>query len=250
MRSIWKGNIGFGLVSVPGKLYKAMETQELGLHLLHTCGARPKQVYHCESCNTYSQRGELTKGYEVGDGHIAITEQDLASLPLKSIHSIDIVGFVPSGAVELRLYQDCYYLGADKVDKPYALLYQIMERLQVIAIAKLVMREREHLCCLTPYDGIFLLNTLVYADEIRDYSELKVKATVGEKELGLAEGLVKQMMIAWQHGEYHNEYREAMTSLIESKLTGEPVAAVAAAETRTDDVISQLLASLQPVGVK
>jgi len=251
MKSIWKGRLGFGLVGMEVKLYKAVDQAETEFHLMHQdCGGgRIKYLYQCQKCQAQiAERGQLKKGYEYSkDQYIILEQGDLERLPLKTLHQIEVIGFV-EGPVDPRALETAYYLAPDKGnEKPFGLLYQAMQRLNVKAIGKLAYREREHLCLVQPFDGVLLVQTLCYADEIRPYDEIKPNtATLSEKEIGLGEALVKEMVMVFDHATFKDEYREALEKLIEAKVEGKELAPVAVSEaTSGGDLVSQLLASLK-----
>lgn len=251
MRSIWKGRIGFGLIGLDVKLYKATETKETSFHLMHTeCGGgRIKYLYQCQNCASLVSRAELKKGYEYAkEQYVILDDADFASLPLKSLKTIEIVGFV-GDSLDPRIVEDTYYLSAEKgSDKAYQLLHSVMAKLSVKAIGKLAYREREHLCLIFPFDSIFALQTLCYAEELRPYDELRPKAVqLSDKELELGEMLVKQMMTEFDHASFTDEYKQALERLVEAKVEGREITAPAEAQVLAGDLVAQLLAS---VGMK
>lgn len=248
MRSIWKGRMGFGLIGLNVKLYKATETKDISFHLMHAdCGGgRIKYIYQCQNCAALVSRSELKKGYEVTqDQYVILDDADFASLPLKTLRQIEIVGFV-SDSLDPRLIEETYYLSADKGgEKAYQLLHSVMARLGVKAVGKLAYREKEHLCVIFPFDSVFCLQTLCYAGELRPYEELKPTAmSLSDKELELGEVLVKQMMMDFDHASFADAYKEALERMIEAKIDGREITAPAEAEVPAGDMVSQLLASI------
>ena len=183
---------------------------------------------------------------------MVLDDADFEKLPLKSLKQIEILGFVED-SIDPRIIEDCYYLAPEKGKKrgitaderAFQLILKTMEKLGVKAVAKLVMREKEHLCLVQPFDSILLLQTLCYADEVRDYEELKPTAVaIGEKELELAEMLIKQRTMVFEHGVFENDYRKALEQLIEAKIAGKEVVSIAEAPVPVGDLVSQLLASI------
>ncbi len=154
-RSIWKGAITFGMVSIPSKLYSATEDAQISLHQYHKdCGSRISIPKYCPTCQRMLTGADITGGYEVGDGYVPLSEADLQSLPLKSVKTIDVVEFVDAGQIDIRCYDKPYYLAtAEAGHKAYRLLLLGMEKANAVAVAKLTYREREHLAIIRPYDG-------------------------------------------------------------------------------------------------
>lgn len=252
MRSIWKGSINFGLVAIPAKLYSGTDDRRVSFHQIHsTCGTRIQMPKWCPKCGKV-EAGELRKGYEVGkDQHVILEEQDFASLPLKSLKQIEVLEFV-STEPDPRAHSDSYLLSCEDTGaKAFTLFLRAMEKAGVVGIAKLTYRDREHLCIIRPYQGIMLLQTLHYADEIRDCTELRPReVTVGDKEAELALMLIERMRGELVLSRYHDDYREALERLVEAKINGQPVAATPNSPAPTGDVVDSLLASLGMVGVR
>ena len=249
MRSIWKGQMGLGLISLPVKLYGATDTKGISFHLMHhPCGGgRIKYLYKCHKCEAILEnRSELKKGYEYAKDHYAILDDaDFASLPLKTLKQIEVLGFT-QGELDPRAIDATYYLSPEKGgEKPYHLLLTVMERLNVRAIGKLAYREREHLCVVPPFDGIMLLQTLFYADEIRGYEEIKPQSvSLSEREIELGETLVRQMAMSFDHSAFKDQYKEALEALIEAKIEGREIARAEEAPAPAGDLVDQLLASI------
>jgi len=249
VRSVWKGQMGFGLISLPVKLYGATDTRGTSFHLMHQeCGGgRISYLYKCKGCGAILEnRSALKKGYEYAKDHYVILEEsDFQRLPLKTLKQIEIVGFT-GDQIDPRAMDTTYYLSPEKGgEKPYQLLLSVMERLNVRAIGKLAYREREHICVVFPFDGIMLLQTLCYADEIRDYGEIKPMAVaLGDRELELGQTLVREMMVSFDLSAFKDDYRQALEALIEAKIEGREIAVAAEAPAPTGDLVDQLLASI------
>jgi DNA end-binding protein Ku len=256
MRAIWTGNINFSMVSIPAKLYSATNDSKVSLHQYHKgCGGRIKMPKKCAKCEKELEASEIVKGYEISKTkHVILTETDFQHLPLKSLKQIEVVEFVDSTEIDPRIYADSYFLSCE-VDgiKAFSLFLQAMESANLIGIAKLTYREREHLSAIRPYDGVMLLHTLHYADELRPHEELKPRqmAMISEKETEMAIALIKAMKGEFELAKYHNDYREALEKLIEAKAAGEPIPTAAAPELApVEDVAAALWASLKKEGVE
>jgi len=251
MRSIWKGQVNFGMVSIPTKLYSQSDKRGVSFHQYHSCGSRIQMPKWCPVCDRKVEASEIEKGYEVSkDQHIILTEQDFDSLPLKTLKTIEVIQFAEDG-IDQRCFADCYFLSCEDTGaKAFKLLLDGMRTLGVVGIAKLCYREREHLSVIRPYENIMLLQTLHYADELRAYSEIEPRQVVlSDKETELAQSLVKAMMGDFSLADYHNEYKEALETLIEAKLNGEVIATSEAKQSTTTDVADALIKSLEMAGV-
>jgi DNA end-binding protein Ku len=253
-RSIWKGAITFGMVAIPSKLYSATEDADISLHQYHKdCGSRISMPKYCGTCQKMLASADITKGYEVGDSYVPLSEQDFQSLPLKSVKTIEVVEFVDETQIDIRCYEKPYFLASDEGGyKAYKLFVHAMAESKLVAVAKLCYRERERLALVRPYQGVMMLQTLRYADELRDFSDLKpMEYPVSDKELDLAVSLVKAMASPqFDLGKYHDEYRQALEKLIEAKIAGEVLPVAQEAPAPVSDVADALLASLKLVEAK
>ena len=254
MRSIWKGNIKFAVVTIPAKLYSPTDDKRVSFHQIHgECGSRIQMPKWCPKCERKVEASELAKGYELAkDQHIILEESDFESLPLKSVKTIEVVEFVDQTKIDILAFSDSYYLTCEDVGTmAFQLVREVMATANLVAIARLTYREREHLSVVRPYNGIMLLQTLHYADEVRDWRELKPReVTVSDRELEMALMLVKAFTVSeFEHTKYHDNYREALEKLIEAKMTGQ-VLQVEAEQKPVTDIAEALMASLKMVGVK
>lgn len=253
MRSIWKGSINFGMVAIPAKLYTATDDRRVSFHQIHAdCGSRIQMPKWCPTCDRKLEAHEIKKGYEIAkDSHIILDEADFQSLPLKSLKTIEIVEFVDGSGIDTIYLDACYFLTCEDTGaKAFALFLKAMEQANLVAIAKLTYREREHLSAIRPYDGVMLLQTLHYADELRPCDELKPRqVALSDNEMELAQMLVDRMKGDFDLANYHDDYREALERLIEAKLAGK-VIPVEAEKAPVGDVADALLQSLELVGTK
>jgi len=254
MRAIWTGSINFGMVSIPAKLYSATDDRRVAFHQYHAeCGSRIQMPRWCPVCERKLETAEIKRGYELSkDKHIILEEADFQSLPLKSLKQIEVVEFVASTGIDPRAYADSYFLSCEDVGvKAFTLLLQAMEKVNLVAIAKLTYRDREHLSAIRHYDGVLLLQTLHYADELRPHEELKPRqmAMISDREMEMALALIKAMTAKFEHAKYHNDYREAVEQLIEAKLDGKVITAIPEMAP-VENVAAALIASLDLIGVK
>jgi DNA end-binding protein Ku len=253
-RSIWKGAITFGMVAIPSKLYSATEDTDISLHQYHKeCGSRISMPKYCGTCQKMLTSADITKGYEVGDSYVPLSEADFQSLPLKSVKTIEVVEFVDESQIDIRCYDKPYFLASDEGGyKAYKLFVHAMAESKLVAVAKLCYRERERLALVRPYQGLMLLQTLRYAEELKDFSDLRpMEYPISDKELDLAVSLVKAMAVPqFDLSKYHDEYRQALEKLIEAKIAGEVLPTVEAPPAPVSDVADALLASIKLVVAK
>ena len=224
MRPIWKGSISFGLVNIPVGLYPAIRHKSgLDLHLLRDSDLSPIQYKKvAEADGKEVPKEHIVKGYEYEkDQYVVLTDEDFRRVEIKSNQTVDIREFVQLEEIDARFFDQPYFLAPEKRgEKAYALLRTVLEKTGLTGIAKVVLRPpREHLAAVKPLDGVLLLETMHYKDELRDSAELAPpKASVGQKELDMAETLVKSMTSRWDSEKYHDEYRESLMKIIEQKV--------------------------------
>ncbi len=254
VRSVWKGTVGFGMVSIPVKLYGAVEEQAVRFNTLHReCGGRIQMPRWCPNCERRLEQAEMVKGYPVADDRfVVLEEQEFQALPVKSLKAIEVVEFVEASRIDPRHYDKPYFVAPDQAGgKAFALLLRGMEQVGKVAVAKLSMREREHLCTIRPFVEVLLLQTLYWADELRDAGAVKTSLPqVTEQELKMAVTLIEALAGEGDLTGYKDEYREALVRLIEAKLHGETIEAAPVEEAKpTEDVMAGLMASIQAVKV-
>ncbi len=252
-RSIWRGVISFGMVTIPVRLYAATEDKDVSFHQLHqVCSSRIKQRRWCPVCDREVEHDEIVRGYEYGKGqYVVVSDEDLDQLPLPSKHTIDLSAFVSSGDVDPVYHEKSYYLEPEEVGlKPYALLLRALDAKRLTGLANIAFRSRERLCALRPSDGVLMLDTLFYADEVRSDRRPQVPAVkVSDRELELADNLIDALTEPFKPEEYGDRYREALMGLIEQKLQGREVVAAPAIESvgQVTDLMEALRASAEAV---
>jgi len=251
--SIGSGTLSFGLVSIPVKMFTAASSASLSFNLLHEkCGGRIKQQQICPACNEVLERTSLVKGYEFAkEQYVRFTEEELKKLETEASRMIDIAEFVPLDQVDPIYFEKTYYLGPDKGgDKAYRLLRDAMIKTNRVALAKFVMRGKENLVLMRGADEGLMLHTMYYADEIRDFGEIDKgqDATVKAGELQLAERLIDELSSKeFKPEQYHDEYRDRLLEVVESKVEGKEITSVAPQEQRTQviDLMEALKQSLE-----
>jgi DNA end-binding protein Ku len=233
-RAMWKGAIQFGLVTIPVKLYSATESDyAIRFNMLHeTDLQRINMKVWCPADEKVISRSETVKGYEYApDQYVVITDEDLEKVPLKTVRSIEIEQFAPrqNGTDEsTKFVKQAYFIEPDKIGrKAFYLLRQVLERKELTAICKVVIKDREALAALDPFENTMLLTTLHWPDEIRSPRDLELPDETPEykpAELRMAEQLVEAMTDEFDPSRYRDEYREALLQVIQAKIEGQEIA--------------------------
>ena len=253
-RSIWRGVLSFGMVAIPIRMYLATESStKVSFHLLcpdHK--SRIKNKRWCPEGDHEVAWGDVIRGYEYEKGkYVVLEDEDLEKLPLKSSKAIDISGFIEDQELDGPVYyQSAYYLEPEKAAaKPYALLQKTLEKTKRIAIAKFALRDRERLVSVRPLDGVLLMNTLHWPDEIRSTEDLELPEDIkiSPKEIQMAETLVDAMATKFDPEDYKDEYKEAVEDIVKAKVEGEEIieAPEEEAETTVADLMDALRASVE-----
>ena len=254
-RSMWRGAIQFGLVTVPVKLYLATEARGgLSFNLLHkTCLNRIQMKIHCP-VHGEIPRSDTVRGFEYSKGqYVIIEESDFENVPLKTVRSIEIELFIDAqrDSQVAHFVKQAYYLEPEPIGrKAFYLLKSVLQDEGLSAIAKIVLKDREALAAIDPYSKTMLLSTLYWPDEIRAVGELDLPEEEFDfkpAEKQMAAQLVEAMRGEFVAENYRDEYREALASVIEAKVAGKPAAELPkAAETPTKiaDLMSVLEASV------
>jgi DNA end-binding protein Ku len=249
VRSIWNGAISFGLVSIPIKLVNATESHSVSFRQIHLDdGGRIRYRKVCELEEREVSNQEIGKAYEDADGTmIPITDEDLASLPIPTAKTIEIVAFVPAERIDPLQMDTAYYLSANGVPaaKPYTLLREALKRSNKVAIAKFALRGRERLGMLRVVDDVIAMHGLLWPDEIRAADEVAPDSsvTVREQELDLADALMDTLGEV-DLEDLHDDYREAVEELIAAKASGEEAPGPPAREKGGGKVLD-LMAALE-----
>ncbi len=256
-RSIWKGVISFGMVAIPIRLYLATEGKSVSFRLLCPDHKTPiKNKRWCPTADHEVAWNDVLRGFEYEkDRFVVLDDEDLAKLPLRTSRSIDIQGFIEDQELPGQIYyQSAYYLEPEKAAaKPYALLRKALLDAKRVAVAKVAFRDREHLASLRPHDGVLLMNTLNWPDEIRSYEDLDIpdESGVQPRELAMAKQLIDAMAMTFDPKQYEDEYREALLRVVEAKREGEEIVAVEPApEATVVDLMSALKASVEAAKAK
>jgi DNA end-binding protein Ku len=225
MRSIWKGAISFGLVSIPVRLYTATEEKDVSFHQVHReDGGRIRYKRVCSVDGEEVPYADIAKGYELPGGEmVVLTDDDLADLPLSTSRVVDVLSFVPLDQVDPIYFAKSYFLEPDKTaTKPYLLLRNALERSGMVALVKVAIRTKEVLATLRVRDGVLVMETMIWPDEVRvpDFPFLEEDVTVRPQELTMAESLIDSMAGDFDPSQYHDDYREALQQVVDAKVEG------------------------------
>ncbi|UTT58057.1 Ku protein [Cellulosimicrobium cellulans] len=222
MRAIWKGAITFGLVNVPVKVYSATEDHDVPLHQVHDKdGGRIRYRRVCEIDGEVVPYEHIDKAYDDGERTVVLTSEDFAALPAERSREIEVVEFVPSEQIDPLLLDRSYYLEPDsKSNKAYVLMRRTLEETDRTAIVKFALRQRTRLAALRVRDDVLVLQTLLWADEVREaaFPSLDDEARVTDKELAMSAQLVASFEADFTPEEYEDDYQAQLRQLIEAKL--------------------------------
>jgi DNA end-binding protein Ku len=249
-RTMWKGAISFGLVSIPVRLYPATEEKTLRFNQLHDKDhGRIKYQRVCSVCGEEVPYEHIVKGYEYEKGkYVVLEDEDFEAVPVQSSRAIDIVQFVALEEIDPIYFQKSYYLVPEETGiKPYNLLREAMSEDGRVAVAKVAIREKEHLATLRFKDNVFLLETMYWPDEIRaaDFEEFDKEVEVRPQEVQMARSLIENLTEEFRPEAFTDEYREALLGVVEKKVAGEEIEAVPEPEaTRVVDLMDALKASV------
>jgi len=252
-RAMWTGAISFGLVNIPVKLFPAIHENTIHFHMLHDeDNARLQRKMVCPVDGKEVHPEHTVKGYEVGpDQYVRIRTEELEAIAPEKARTIEIKDFVPLEGIDPMYFDRSYYLEPQEhAAKAYKLIVTAMEKAGKVAIARFVMRGTEYLACLRPVDGVLMLETMHFAEEVTTPEELPgmpVKAEIGDRELKAAEQLVASLSTDFEPERYQNEHRQRVLELIEKKGRGEQVVVqppVERAKTGGGDLLAALQASL------
>ncbi|MBG0833418.1 Ku protein [Planomonospora sp. ID67723] len=233
MRSIWKGAVSFGLVTIPIRLYTATEQCNVAFHQVHReDGGRVRFRRICEVCGDDVPFAHVAKGYELPTGEMVVLgEDDFDDLPLPTAHRIEVLQFSPADQIDPILLNKSYYLEPDPVGvKPYVLLRDALERSGRVAIAKVALRQRESLAALRVREGVVVLETMLWPDEVREagFGFLEESVEIRAQESRMAVSLIETMSGDFDPAAYHDAYRQALQEVIEAKVAGHEVVRPAA----------------------
>ena len=229
-KAIWSGSVSFGLVNVPVKLVSATSPKDIRFHQLHDAdGGRIHQKRVCSLDGEEVDYAHIAKGYDLGGGRVVVVEPDeLGSIDPKSTRTIDIEEFVDLAEIDPVFFERSYYLVPDgRADRPYALLVDAMTRTNKVAVGRFVLRTKQYLATLRAREGVLVLATMLYADEVIAVEDLEVPTTDATKptqrELDMATQLVESLSVPFDPDRFTDEYRQKVLALIEAKADGQVI---------------------------
>ena len=236
MHSMWKGSISFGLVMIPVKLYAATEQKDIAFRQVHrTDGGRIRFRRVCSIDGEEIPYEQVAKGFELPSGEmIVLTDEDMADLPLPTTRSIEVLHFMPADQLDPILLSRSYYVEPESAGaRAYVLLRDSLERSGKVALAIVALRQRESLATLRSRDGVLVLETLLWPDEVRTpaFAFLDEDVEVRSQELKMAASLIDSMTVDFDPDEYHDGYREALQELVNAKAEGREVVQPAEGES-------------------
>jgi DNA end-binding protein Ku len=251
-RSMWRGAISFGMVSIPVRLYVANESKGISFRLLCPTDQTPvKTKRWCPKEDREVGWNDAVRGYEVSkDEYVVVEDSDLEGMPLATVNQVAVLGFVADSEINTGLYvEGAYYVEPEKIGaKPFALLHRALRDSGKVAIAKVALRNREHLCRIAVEGDGILLNTLHWPDEIRDASELTLpgdSVQLSGQEVELAHQLVENLSVTFNPGDYRDAYREAVLDMVGRKQRNEPAPETPTAPAEPQvDLMAALKASI------
>lgn len=250
MRSIWKGSLGFGLVSIPVKLYSAIESSKLDLDMLDS---RDHSRIRYQRVNEHTHKevpyDKIVKGYKINDDYVIVEEQDFEDAAPEKSKVIEIESFVDIAEVNPMFYETSYYTEPDtKNNKAYALLTQALIKSKKAGLARFVLRSTESLCVVYPVGNVLVVTRIRFAQEIRGTEDLEIAGdvTVSKKELDVGLALINQYAEKFDVSKFKDEYNEELLKIIRAKAKGKhaTVKKMKPKKATSDDLYEQLMQSL------
>jgi DNA end-binding protein Ku len=248
MQAIWKGTISFGMVAIPVKVFSATEEKGISFRQVHTADqGRIRYRRVCEVCGKEIPYSDIGRGYELADGRIVVlTSEDFADLPLPTAKSVEVLEFVPAEQVDPLFFAKPYYLAADGAGaKPYVLLRDALAKTGQCALVKVAIRTREALALLREHEGVLVMQTMLWPDEVRDSSfAVPTGVEVKKQEVAMAESYIATLTADFDPDRYKSDYREALEALVAAKVEGLQLPETAEGEGPVAEVVD-LVAALR-----
>jgi DNA end-binding protein Ku len=251
-RTIWKGSLSFGLVNVPVGLYPATQDKSIHFNQFEKGTAdriRYKKVN--ERTGKEVESANIVKGVDVGGQFVILSDEELAAAEPERSRQIEITDFVDLDEIDPVFYRTTYYVAPEGKgsDKPYALLRKAMQESRKVAIATLVMRNKEYLVAIRPESDVLALETMFFADEVRSADQelprIPNDADLSEREISMANVLIDSMQSTWDPDRFHDTHREKVEALIEAKSQGQTIVPVKSAPApKVVDLLEALQASI------
>jgi DNA end-binding protein Ku len=250
MRSIWKGSVSFGLVSIGVKMYSATEEKDVSFHQVRRSdGSRIRYKRVAEADGEEVAYADIAKGYSLDDGEVVVlTDEDFADLPLPTARVVDVLQFVPLEQIDPIYFAKSYYLEPEaSAVKPYVLLREALEDSDMVGVVKVALRNREQLALLRVRDDVIVLETMIWPDEVRaaDFGFLDEDITVRPQEATMAKSLIASMAGDFDPTQFTDEYRAALQAVIDAKVEGREVVEAAEPATSGGGEVVDLMAALR-----
>jgi DNA end-binding protein Ku len=248
-RPIWSGSISFGLVTVPVRMFSATESKELRFHFVDRRDLMPVGYDKVrKDTGEHVDPEEIVRAFEVERGrYVPIEPDDLDRLDVELTHAVDICDFVALDEIDPIYFRQAYYLAPqDGAEKPYRLLARALEETGRVGIAKVVIRNKQHLSCLRTFRDVLVLETMYYADEVRDPAELAPpQAELRKAEVEMAKSLVENLTAEFDPAKYDDRYRQELLELIQAKAEGQPLPEREEPEAEVVDLMQALRESVE-----
>jgi len=252
-RSIWSGSISFGLVSIPVRMFSATESKELRFHFVDRTDLEPVGYDKVrKDTGEHVDPDRIVRAFEIEKGrYVPLEPDDLDRLDIELTHGIDICDFVLLDEIDPVYFRQAYYLlPQEGGEKPYRLLERALDEAGRVGIAKVVIRNKQHLACLRPFNGVLVLETMYYADEVRDPAALDGdlsfrEADVRKAELDMAKSLVENLSAEFDPAKYTDTYRAELLELIKQKAEGAPLPERSEQEGEVVDLMQALRESVE-----
>ena len=251
MQTVWKGSIAFGMVSIPVRLVSATEEKDVPLRQVHEAdGGRIKYKRFCSVDGEEVSYGQIAKGYEIeNESMVVLTDKDLANLPIASTKSVEVVSFAERDELNPVSLSKAYYAEPTGDVKPYRLLHDALVSTDKVAIVKLALRQRERLATIRAQDGVLVVQTMLWPDEVRKphFSFMNEDVDVRPQELEMASMFVNAFDEGFDPSQFHDRYREVLRELVDAKIAGQEIArpAESAPESNVIDLMEALRASVE-----
>jgi DNA end-binding protein Ku len=244
-RPIWSGTISFGLVSVPVRMFSATESKELRFHFLDKHDLQPigYEKVRRDTGKTVDP-DDIVRGFEVQKGqYVTLEDEDLDRLDIELTKTIDILDFVDLDEIDPIYFRKAYYLAPQQgAEKPYRLLVRALDETGKVGIAKVVIRNKQHLAALRPWNGVLVLETMYYADEVRQPEKVDGGARLQKPEVEMAKSLVENLSEPFKPDKYDDTYRKELLDLLRAKAKGK---ALPAPEPEEEGEVVDLMAALR-----
>jgi DNA end-binding protein Ku len=254
MQTVWKGSIAFGMVSIPIRLVSATEERDVPLRQVHDAdGGRIKYKRFCSIDGEEVPYSHIAKGFEITDDDVVVlTDDDLANLPIASNKAVEVVSFADRDEINPIALSRAYYADPTGDAKPYKLLHDTLVETNKVAVVKLALRQRERLATIRPQNGVLVVQTMLWPDEVRrpavsfEDDDVDVKP----QELEMAAMFVGAFDQGFNPDQFHDQYREALQAVVDAKLSGHDIvrAPEPEGESNVIDLMEALRASLAQAG--